>query len=179
MKTCNVCKELKDVTCFCKDKHRKDGLSYRCKDCASEYFRDNKEAVAKTKAEHYSNNRDSILSQKSEYYRLNKDSILKKKSKYHSSPKVQFKYYRNAVLKKYGISLDDVISMMDKQLGCCASCGKSLIDPLSKGRYHIDHKHSTGKVRGLLCSGCNTAYGQLQESGSNILALLAYHRKHS
>jgi hypothetical protein len=45
------------------------------------------------------------------------------------------------------------------QAGRCKICDRQ---PQSKG-LHIDHCHSTGKVRGLLCGTCNQGIGLLKE----------------
>lgn len=58
--------------------------------------------------------------------------------------------------------------MQTDQGGACASCG-DIVTPLC-----IDHNHSTGRVRALLCSRCNAAFGMLKESPERIEALLAY-----
>lgn len=57
--------------------------------------------------------------------------------------------------KKYGISTETYEQMLASQGGVCAIChtkpdGKDLA---------VDHCHTSGKVRGLLCSNCNTALG--------------------
>jgi len=51
---------------------------------------------------------------------------------------------------KYGLSEADVDRLASVQNRCCAICGKT------PQRLCIDHNHTTGKVRGLLCHGCNT-----------------------
>lgn len=53
---------------------------------------------------------------------------------------------------KYGLSPEDVARMLDDQCGGCAICAK----PIRGLRFHVDHDHATGKVRGLLCHHCNT-----------------------
>lgn len=59
---------------------------------------------------------------------------------------------------RYGISVDDVKTMLVKQDNCCAICFASLDDG-----YHIDHCHSSDKVRGLLCMSCNVGLGHFQD----------------
>jgi hypothetical protein len=39
---------------------------------------------------------------------------------------------------------------------------------------HVDHDHTTGEVRALLCSGCNSAMGMLKDDLYRMQALLAY-----
>jgi hypothetical protein len=64
---------------------------------------------------------------------------------------------------RYGVTKEWYIKEAEKG---CAICHKS-IDPLSpvkEDRGHIDHNHTTGKVRGLLCGLCNKGLGQFKDS---------------
>lgn len=68
---------------------------------------------------------------------------------------------RNA-LKKYGITPEDYDRMLKEQ-GGCAICGAT--EPGGRGKnFHVDHCHSTGRVRGLLCHHCNVGIGMLREN---------------
>lgn len=52
------------------------------------------------------------------------------------------------------MTLEQYNAMLIEQKGVCAICGKSEeVSP--KGVLSIDHDHTTGKVRGLLCDTCN------------------------
>ena len=57
----------------------------------------------------------------------------------------------------FGIGLEDYNIMFANQNGCCAICGKHQ-DEMNK-KLHVDHCHTTGKIRGLLCINCNLAIG--------------------
>lgn len=66
----------------------------------------------------------------------------------------------------YGITVSDYERMLKSQGGGCAMCGTT--DPAlgsrtyrkrSREAFDVDHCHSTGKVRGLLCSRCNRLVG--------------------
>lgn len=69
--------------------------------------------------------------------------------------------------KRFGISLEEYQLMLEVQQNVCAICGKveSSVDHRTKrARYlAVDHCHTTGKIRGLLCSRCNTAIGLLED----------------
>lgn len=71
---------------------------------------------------------------------------------------------------RYGVSVDDVKELLARE--ACDSCGTT--DPRGKGSFHIDHDHSTGEIRGVLCHGCNLALGLLDEDVERILSLAAY-----
>lgn len=60
---------------------------------------------------------------------------------------------------KYGISLEDFTALYKKQNGICANVNCNFI-----GDLVVDHCHSTGKVRGLLCRSCNLALGHVQDN---------------
>ena len=83
----------------------------------------------------------------------------------------------------YGISLAEYDALYRKQSGCCAICGirKEPWQPGGgvMGRYRflvVDHDHSTGRVRGLLCFGCNLAIGHFRDDPTLMLAAAAYMR---
>jgi hypothetical protein len=63
--------------------------------------------------------------------------------------------------EKYGIGLDEYNKLLAIQNGVCKICGKS--DSAGKN-LAVDHDHVTKKVRGLLCSQCNTGLGMFQDS---------------
>ena len=74
--------------------------------------------------------------------------------------------------KRFGITLDDYIDMLDAQNGGCAICGTK-----DNGRYKylaVDHCHKTNNIRGLLCTNCNRGLGMFQDSPS----LLTYAEKY-
>lgn len=77
---------------------------------------------------------------------------------------------------KYGLILNDWNELFEKQQGCCAICGTHQSE--LERKLFVDHDHTTGKLRGLLCSKCNTALGYLQENINIINSLLGYVQKY-
>lgn len=67
----------------------------------------------------------------------------------------------------YTLSFDDWNSLVLKQKECCAICKE-------KTNLVVDHDHGTGKVRGLLCSNCNTGLGMLKDSPDILRAASLY-----
>jgi hypothetical protein len=69
-------------------------------------------------------------------------------------------------IRRYGIDVEDYERMLEEQNGACFICGKQ---PENNRALDIDHNHSTGKVRGLLCSNHNRALGLM---GDDVVLLL-------
>lgn len=67
------------------------------------------------------------------------------------------------LLNKYGITIEQYNQMRESQNFACKICGKT--EEQLKYLLHVDHCHTTGKVRHLLCVGCNTALGKLETVG--------------
>lgn len=61
---------------------------------------------------------------------------------------------------KYGLDKERFEALFSSQNELCAICSKPLADKLP----HIDHDHSTGEVRGILCFSCNSGLGQFQDN---------------
>lgn len=75
--------------------------------------------------------------------------------------------------KLYGITLADYEAMLDAQGRCCAICSTDKPGGNAK-HWHVDHCHSTGRVRGLLCSRCNLAIGQFNDDPELLIRACVY-----
>ena len=74
--------------------------------------------------------------------------------------------------RHYGISLTEYNQMLDDQHHGCKICGK---DKQQNGRdLAVDHCHSTGKVRGLLCNNCNRALGYFEDDQNRMRLAMQY-----
>ena len=74
---------------------------------------------------------------------------------------------RQGLLRKYGMTLEQYEAMLAAQGGGCALCGKR--PEHYRKSLHVDHEHETGRVRGILCAGCNTLLGRLGQCGRDFL----------
>lgn len=83
------------------------------------------------------------------------------------------------ITQKYGITRDDYNVLLAQQGGACAICGSTDSGSSNSKNLHIDHSHSTGKVRGLLCHQCNTLLGHCKENGYILHSALAYIAHHT
>ena len=79
-------------------------------------------------------------------------------------------------LKKslYGITKEQFLDLAAKQGAKCAGCGDDATG--IEHSLHVDHDHYTNEIRGLLCSGCNTALGWLNDDPDRAERLAAYLR---
>ena len=87
------------------------------------------------------------------------------------------RYNKDRDLKyNFGISIYAYEDMFEKQGGVCAICQlpetsrhNNVIKMLA-----VDHDHSTGEIRGLLCSNCNTALGLFGDNKETLKAAIKY-----
>lgn len=77
-----------------------------------------------------------------------------------------------ALKRTYNLSLGDYEKMLDDQKDCCAICNKNKSE-FKKG-LGIDHCHATGKIRGLLCSKCNTSIGGFDDDIERLQSAINY-----
>lgn len=88
--------------------------------------------------------------------------------------------HRARVVKsRYGISIDLLRAIFEKQEGCCAICGKAGVMPASshpnkKEVLVIDHDRASGEVRGLLCDRCNVGIGCLGHEPDRLVSAAHY-----
>lgn len=80
------------------------------------------------------------------------------------------------LMKNYGMTHLDYLTLLDAQDGFCAGCKKHFsLCSTDRGSYlHVDHDHNTGRVRGLLCGKCNKALGLLNDDPEVLHRLASY-----
>ena len=138
-KTCSICSEEKSVNDF----YASSGN--HCKPC--HYVR--------SRAWHLANPGKSA--EASRKWRSKPENREKERQAWRAPRKREDR--RAGWLKgKYGMTVADFDKMAAAQNYCCFLCGDDEMD-----EFHVDHNHDTGKVRGLLCSNCNTGIGLLRE----------------
>lgn len=69
------------------------------------------------------------------------------------------KHPRNDLHRKLGLTRARYYAVLEAQSWSCAICGK-----VPSKKLDVDHCHKTGKFRGMLCKGCNTALGKFKDS---------------
>lgn len=91
---------------------------------------------------------------------------------------------KSRLKRVYGISSEQYLKLMEDQNGECALCELPIISLLDndrdfKGRpdnniARVDHCHETGRVRGLLCFGCNVGLGKFRDDTKLLLKATRY-----
>ena len=86
--------------------------------------------------------------------------------------------------KRYGMSASQYLDMFKSQGEKCAICGATdgrVLTHIKHTAYSfaVDHNHTTGKVRGLLCAACNRSIGLLKECPRIIGSMIRYLVKHN
>lgn len=111
-------------------------------------------------------------------------SSIKGKARYHLNPekyKVKVREYNRAHkeirflrrLKEKGVPLAWYHETLTRQNNCCAICSK----PENGKRLAVDHCHTTNRLRGLLCSNCNTLLGLAHDDIKTLERAIEYLKK--
>ena len=82
------------------------------------------------------------------------------------------KQYAHRLAQKYGLTVSERDGILFSQDWSCAICEKK--DAGGRGKFHVDHNHETGEVRGLLCAQCNTGLGKLGDSIKTLKKAIKY-----
>jgi hypothetical protein len=83
-------------------------------------------------------------------------------------------------MRAYGLTWDEVKSLISAQRGHCPLCGVRLADLdatrgiRGKDKPHVDHSHHTGVVRGVLCNRCNNGLGFFDDDPERLVLAATY-----
>lgn len=108
------------------------------------YAEEHREEAAARFAAWAPNNRDKLRANNERYVERHPQKRRYSARNYH-------------LQKSYGISVEQFEDLLIQQVGRCGLCTAPMLNPC------IDHDHSTGAVRGLLCFSCNIALGHLRD----------------
>ncbi len=84
------------------------------------------------------------------------------------------KYWERNLKRKYGLTVDAYFYMQEEQGGNCLICKSSDVGHPGQSKLHVDHCHSTGIVRGLLCTHCNRGLGAFKDSPRLLQSAIDY-----
>lgn len=104
-----------------------------------------------------------------------KDCMSERRRKQYEQQGGKDYVYAQLLASRYGMTLDEYREREDSQGGRCAICG----DEPEGGRLHVDHNHTTGAVRDLLCRPCNHALGNAKDDPDRLQAMIAYLQRHA
>lgn len=151
------------------------------------YYQKNKDKILNRMAIRYENKKDEILNNQKIY--LSDPEVQKRRKNYYAENSEQQKvyhaeYYKKVNLKKrsynrlkkYGVSQAEYDQMFENQEGKCLGCNRHQ-SKLTRNLC-VDHCHTSGKIRGLLCYKCNSAIGYMEENIDTMHNLIKYLIEH-
>jgi len=137
-----------------------------------EWKSEHKDSVKAGHKKYRENNADTLLSKHREYNSNNREKInLNNRIYNYTHPDSKMSTH---LTNRYKITKTEYDNMFSLQNGVCAICGNTG----GKKRLCVDHNHITGKIRGLLCDGCNVGIGRLKDSVSLVEKALDYLKLH-
>lgn len=197
-KTCRTCSQVFAITYFHKNKSKQDGFGNECKSCARKKQKIYESGLRKRKQipvlqEKFCSkcNLTKITSafrrdfgRKDGYQSSCKICV----DKWNNTPENKIKVairkrdtwsnktsqekYAVRLKKVYGMSLEKYEELFNAQNKKCAVCQKQA-SPFS---LQVDHCHITNKIRGLLCTNCNSGIGKLGDTTEGLLKAIEYLR---
>ena len=102
------------------------------------------------------------------------------KTKYllENKQKVLLGNRKSHVKQTYGLSWDEYLNLYSESKGACMICKCSVI-PMGDIVDHskvarVDHCHTTGKIRGILCNECNKGLGAFKDNMVSLRNAIEY-----
>lgn len=153
------------------------------------YYQRNKEKCLARTREHKRKHKEKVKEWSKVYREKHKEDISKRNRERRLANIEKYKEREKNASKKnptrrktaqlrrdYNITYDDYNNMLLKQNYSCAICGTHQ-DNLRQ-KLCIDHNHATGKIRSLLCHGCNLILGNCLESITVLENAIKYLKLH-
>lgn len=173
VKACSKCKVVQPYIEFFSNPTTKTGRGSQCKTCMHASYVKNKEEKSEYNKLWRAANSAQIAENKKQWMIDNKEyAAAQNRERRTKNPSA----WKDGNLRRYGLTWSTYLDMLEKQGGVCAICDIPATE-CTKGLY-VDHNHTTGEVRALLCLHCNSALGYVRESLDVTLSLAKYIQDH-
>lgn len=180
-KACTKCLCTKNLEDFDIHAGRPDGRIGYCKDCRKKQYN-----------QRYAENKNGVRDRQKQYREhLKTDLVLlaehranaSKRCIAHRARKKMLPNYseivkhesRRSILSRHGVRKEQYDKMELAQGGKCKICGGV---NKSGRKLAVDHCHTTGKIRDLLCSKCNVGIGNFNDNPELLIAAAEYLKNH-
>jgi hypothetical protein len=149
------------------------------KESRREWYWKNREKVSEYQRQQYYKDREKELEYRRRWYYKNHEKALKYHQQYRCKNREARREYarrwyrqnrEKRLMQRYSLGPGEYEQLFASQGGVCAICGN---EP-GKRRLCVDHSHTTGEVRGLLCSRCNAALGMFDEQIKVLKSAIRY-----
>lgn len=162
-KVCVTCQVTKPLSSFLQ---RSDTGNYkrRCRECENLWHKANYRRIAPQKklasAENFAKPEKKQRRKAYLATRVEQDRVWNKNYKME---------------RAYGIDIEVFSETLKAQHYHCPICSKHM--SADSRHWHVDHNHTTGAVRGIICSGCNLLLGHAKDNTATLRAAAEYLEK--
>lgn len=140
---------------------------------ARKWRRDNPEKTASHAKKSRIKNKEKVKERQKKWASENVEHRSQKQREWYQNNKDRIRDLQ--LQNQFGITIKQYDTMLLLQNGVCGLCGG---DSDAKNKtFAVDHDHSNGRIRALLCRGCNVGIGNLKDSPELLEKAASYIRK--
>lgn len=132
-----------------------------------EYYLKNKDRIKTKCAQYYQDNQEKCLDYAKAYRELNKEKLKESQKKYKAKDPLKHR------IAKYKLTTEQYTEMLLDQDNQCKVCLEHFVKTPC-----VDHCHTTGRIRGLLCNLCNVGLGAFLDSPKRLKQATQYLRRY-
>lgn len=144
------------------------------------YREANKEKIAALRVAWEKSNSEKRAAYQTVYREANKEKITARRVAWEkANPEKRKTASRRRRAKRVGLLPADIDAMIENQNGLCAICGNPPNGKKATAILQLDHCHTTGKMRAMLCNKCNVALGHVMDQPGLLRTAADYLEKHT